>query len=236
MRIAVLSDIHGFSLALETVLADIEQNGPFDHIVVAGDLCEGGPAPDEVLSILAASRATVIQGNTDRDVAHSSGSDGKFAYTRSRIGAEGLRYLGGLPFDVRIRPAGETGPARDLLVTHANPLDLDRHIPPDADDQQLRALLGGTEAAVIAFGHLHVCYVREALGRLLVDVSAVGNPKDGDLRCKWGEITWDEQDRRWTATLHKVPYPLEATIAQMKASGMPKPDKAIAKLKEASYA
>lgn len=236
MRIAVLSDIHGFSLALKAVLADIERSGPFDHVVVAGDLCEGGPAPDDVLDILAGLRATVLQGNTDRDVAHSSGSSDAFAYTRARIGENGVRYLGGLPFDVRIRPAGETGPANDLLVTHANPLDQDRHIPPDADDQQLRGLLGATEAAVIAFGHLHVCYTREALGTLLVDVSAVGNPKDGDLRCKWGEIAWDEHDRRWSATLRTVPYPLDATIAQMESSDMPKPEKAIAKLKKASYA
>ncbi|MEA2594744.1 MAG: hypothetical protein QOF01_1213, partial [Thermomicrobiales bacterium] len=47
MRVAVMSDIHGFSLALETVLADIDLQGPFDEVVVAGDLCEVGPAPAE---------------------------------------------------------------------------------------------------------------------------------------------------------------------------------------------
>lgn len=235
MRIAVLSDIHGFSLALQTVLADIDRRGPFDHIVVAGDLCEGGPAPDEVLEILATRRATVIQGNTDRDLAHPSGTSASFTYARLRIGVEGVRYLGGLPFDVRFRPDDEAGPNHDLLVTHANPLDQDRHIPQDADDQQLRGLIGDTDAAAIAFGHLHVCYVRQALGKLFIDVSAVGNPKDGDLRCKWAEIAWDERDRQWSATFYKLPYPLEATVAQMKASGMPNPVKAIAKLKKASY-
>lgn len=236
MRVAVLSDIHGFSLALERVLADIEHHGPFDHVVVAGDHCEGGPAPDEVLRVLAGHRATVLQGNTDRDLAHASSSSRAFDFARGKIGAEGVRYLGGLPFDVRIRPGGSAGPAGDLLVTHANPLDLDRHIPPDADETDLQRLLGDTEAAVIAFGHLHVCYIRDIAGKLLVDVSAVGNPKDGDLRCKWGEITWDEQTRTWSAELHKIPYPLEETIEQMMQSGLPHPEKAIAKLQRATYA
>lgn len=235
MRLAVMSDIHGFSLALSAVLDDIAGHGPFDHLVVAGDLCEGGPAPDEVLRILGERPVTVVQGNTDRDLARAASVGAGMAWTRRKIGDAGVRYLGGLPFGVRFRPAGRSEPANDLLVTHANPLDQDRHIPPDASDDQLRALIGDTPAAVIAFGHLHVCYVREALSTLLVDVSAVGNPKDGDLRCKWGEITWDDHDGRWSAELHMVPYPLDETVRQMRASGMPHPDKAIAKLQQASY-
>ncbi len=45
MRVAVMSDIHGFNLALETVLADLDAQGPFDEVIVAGDLCEVGPGP-----------------------------------------------------------------------------------------------------------------------------------------------------------------------------------------------
>ena len=35
MRIAVMSDIHGFNLALDAVLADIAAGDPFDEVVVA---------------------------------------------------------------------------------------------------------------------------------------------------------------------------------------------------------
>lgn len=235
MRVAVMSDIHGFSLALRTVLADIERRGPFDRIVIAGDLCEGGPAPDEVLDIISGLGADVIQGNTDRDLANGNELSATAMYGREKLGAGGLQYLARLPFRVRIPPPVGPSPDEDLLVVHANPLDQDRHIPPDASERELRELLGDTRAAAIAFGHLHVCYVREALGYLLVDVSAVGNPKDEDLRCKWSELIWQPEDRRWTAQLHRLPYPLEETIGQMRASGMPNPDKAIAKLRRASY-
>ena len=72
MRIAVMSDIHGFSIALEHVLAEIDRTGPFDEIVVAGDLCEVGPGPEEVLSILQSRAVTVIQGNTDFDIVEAA--------------------------------------------------------------------------------------------------------------------------------------------------------------------
>ena len=38
MRVALLSDIHGNLTALEAVLADMRSQGPFDQVVVAGDL------------------------------------------------------------------------------------------------------------------------------------------------------------------------------------------------------
>jgi len=65
MRVAVMSDIHGFDLALETVLADVAGRGPFYEIVVAGDLCAMGPAPGLVLQRLATTGFFVIEGNTD---------------------------------------------------------------------------------------------------------------------------------------------------------------------------
>ncbi len=235
MRVAVMSDIHGFSLALRTVLADVARCGPFDRVVIAGDLCEGGPAPDEVLELLAGLDAAVIQGNTDRDLAQGAVHSATARYAWGKVGPAGMKYLADLPFEARIQPPGSAGPDDDLLVVHANPLDQDRHVPPDASVRELRELLGDTLAAAIAFGHLHICYTREALGKLLVDVSAVGNPKDGDLRCKWGELSWNPDERRWTAQLHKLPYPLEETVAQMRESGMPNPDNAIAKLWRASY-
>src|SRR5690242_1374950 len=122
MRVAVMSDIHGFSLALRTVLADIEQRGPFDRVVVAGDLCEGGPAPDEVLEVLSGLDATIIQGNTDRDLAQGAERSATAAYAWDKLGDDGMAYLAGLPFDARIQPPGGNAPSDDLLVVHANPL------------------------------------------------------------------------------------------------------------------
>ena len=69
----------------------------------------------------------------------------------------------------------------------------------------------------------------------LVDVSAVGNPKDGELSCRWGLLSWNETMRSWSAEVRRLPYPLAETEKQALASGMPNPDKMIAKLTKASY-
>lgn len=239
MRVAVLSDIHGFSLALERVLAHIDANGPWDRIVVAGDLCEVGPTPAEVLDILTGREIVVIQGNTDVDIVEAASSGerhGSLAYARDQIGRAGVDYLARLPFSHRITPPGAESPAHDLLVVHANPHNLLDPMEPEASDRELRERIGDETARAIAFGHYHVCFIRRVDETLLVDVSAVGNPKDGDLRCKYGVLTWDGAEKRWSAELVKLPYPLEETREQIMGSDLPNPDKVFKKLKRASYA
>ena len=204
MRVAVLSDIHGFDLALDRVLIDIEEHGPFDHVVVAGDLCEGGPAAEAVLDRLRNENLPCVMGNTDRDLATGARRSTAAEWTRQRIGSDGVAFLGALPFSHRIKPAPNLADTADLLVVHANPRDLDRHMRPDASDCEIEELIGDVSCAAIAFGHLHIPFVRQVAGRMLADISSVGNPKDGDLRCAWGSLAWREEDRSWQATIHRV--------------------------------
>lgn len=242
MRVAVMSDIHGFDRALETVLDDLERHEPLDAIVVAGDLCEVGPGPAEVIEILRGMagdpRWVVLQGNTDRDIVEATrdgyGRDG-MDYAMDQIGPNGVSFLANLAFSHRITPPGGVSPDDDLLVVHANPHNLDDRLHPAATDAELNAVLGDTRARAVAFGHIHIAYVREVGEILLVDVSAVGNPKDGDLRCAYGIIEWDAGARRWWAAIHRIAYPLDETGSQIMASGLPNPEKTLKKLKKASY-
>jgi predicted phosphodiesterase len=237
-RIAVLSDIHGFSLALETVLADLDQQGPFDETIVAGDLCELGPDPSGVIALLRERGLIAIHGNTDIDIVEGAedGTDyDEVRYVIDQIGQDGVRYLASLPFSRRITPPGGTSPDDDLLIVHANPHDLFEKLDPERSDDELRSIIGETRAAAIAFGHIHICYIRQLDDTLLVDVSAVGNPKDGDLRCKYGILTWDESGRQWHAELRKLDYPLAETADQIRSSDLPSAEKVLKKLIKASY-
>lgn len=235
MKIAVISDIHGYSLALDRVLADIAQEPDVNQLIIAGDLVEGGPDPAGVFDRIRRLDAVVLKGNTDRDIADGSRDSNFSRWIGRQIGKEGRTWLRSLPFSHRVSPPGSNDPWDDVLVVHANPVDMDRHIPPDAGPHELRELIGGTQAAVIAFGHLHIAYIRQLERMTLVDVSAVGNPKDGDLRSKWGLIEWDPKTREWSTDLRYVDYPLEETERQIKESGMPNPDKQWRKLRKASY-
>jgi hypothetical protein len=140
-----------------------------------------------------------------------------------------------LPFDHRISPPNGIPELDDLLVVHANPHDQYQAIAPWLEEDQVTDLLGETRAAVIAFGHIHIAYTREVDGIQLIDVSAVGNPKDEDLRSKWGLCSWDAGMRKWSTELRYVEYPLAETLEQMENSGMPKWQKSARKLKHASY-
>ena len=235
MKVAVISDIHGYSLALESVLADIGRESGVDMIVAAGDLCEGGPDPRGVLRILNEHSIRPIRGNTDRDLVEGMRSSKGATWVTSELGEEGLEQLASLPFDVRIPPPGGRQRDDDLLVVHANPFDEYQQMAPSASDAVLREILGDTRAAVIAFGHIHIAYQRVVDGIQLIDVSAVGNPKDEDFRSKWGLCSWNEVKMTWTTDLRYVPYPLDETLAQMEASGMPNWSKAATKLQRATY-
>ena len=238
MRVAVLSDVHGFDLALQTVIADVEATGPYDAVIVAGDHCEVGPAPREALERLRSTGWTLLKGNTDDDLVEAAADrHGSHAehYAIRQLGRDGIAFLAELPFSHRITPPGGASPQDDLLVVHANPHDLRDQITEEMSDRAVREVLGDERPGALAFGHYHVCFVRTIDDTLLVDVSAVGNPKDRDLRCKYGVLTWDETDRRWSAELRRLDYPLEATRDQIMASDLPNPDKTWRKLTQASY-
>ncbi len=235
MNIAVLADIHGFSLALDAVLADIDRQA-VDQIVIAGDLCLVGPDPAGVIDRVKQRNIPCVYGNTDRDVCNDAfASNATISWVRDQIGVDGIEFLRSLPFSIRIpHPAGGGDASTDLLIVHANPTDVDRHLSPNASDSEVREILGNESAGTIAFGHLHVAYTRELEGTTLVDVSAVGNPRDGDLRPRYVVFS-DRDDGIWDHRFRYVEYPLEATRNQMRDSGMPKWRKGFDRLVAARY-
>ena len=238
MRIAVLSDIHGFSLALDVVRDDIEAQGPFDDVIVAGDLCVVGPDPQGVVDVIRAEGWAAIQGNTDFDLVEAAewatGIE-ELGYWVDSLSDDAMDFVATLPFSHRIMPPGGTGPQHELLVVHANPHNLTDVLDPRVPDRELREVIGDEKAGAIVFGHIHIAYIRHVGSTMLVDVSAVGNSKDGDLRCKYGILNWDENRHRWSAEIRRLEYPLEETEAQIRASDLPDPERVIRKLKRASY-
>src|SRR5690606_29785220 len=148
--------------------------------------------------------AVVVQGNTDRDLAENVDITNTDRFTIEQIGNEGLAYLRSLPFSHRVTPPDSDDPWDELLVVHANPFDQDRHIRPDAGEHELHELIGDTEAAVIAFGHLHIAYIRDLQRAPLVDGSAAGSPKHAAPGRKRGQPEWPPPRRRWNPPLHTL--------------------------------
>lgn len=235
MRVVVMSDIHGFSLALDHVMGAVDAVPGVDQVVVAGDLCAVGPDPHGVLERLRQRPDWVIlRGNTDVAIVEAA-RDGDRAFPMNELDAADIGFLQRLPLAHRI-PAPDSDRAEEsLLAVHANPHDVTGRLEPEMSDRALNEVLGDAVFQTLAFGHVHICYVRDMGGRQLVDVSAVGNPKDGTLKSAFGVFTWNPESRGWDAEIRRLPYPLEATIEQIHASGLPNPDKTIRTLIRATY-
>jgi putative phosphoesterase len=235
MRIALLSDIHGNLLALDACLADLEMQGGADAVVVAGDLCLDGPKPKKVLQRLEEIGATCIRGNTDRYLSQDATGEAfepaqaaQIAWTRREIGERWLSWLKELPFALRI---GEDD--NQLLVVHANPKTDDEHVWPDATEEDLERLIGDEAATAIAFGHLHIPFVRMWRGKLLVNVSSAGLPKDGDPRACYAIFT--ERDGGWQVKHRRVVFDVKKVATQLADCGIPESAELIATLRRHRY-
>jgi len=220
VRIAVVSDIHGNLAGLDACLRDLREQGGADYLVAAGDLCADGPRPREVLERLRDAGALALRGNTDRiladtDVTLADDDAEGVAWHRARLGEIWLAWLRDLPFSRRFGPPGADG----LLVVHANPLSDDEHLWPDADDAFLERVTAGVVERTIAFGHLHLPYVRMWRDRLLVDVASGGLPKDGDARAGYALFTL--RSGGWEVKHRRVAFDVGAVAKDIEQSGMP---------------
>ncbi|GAC1402208.1 MAG: metallophosphoesterase family protein [Chloroflexota bacterium] len=231
MRLVLMSDIHGNRAALEAVVDSLP---PCDRVIVAGDLCLDGPDPAGVFDILVELNWELIAGNTDSDLIHSipnskGGKRDLVSWTREQLGSERLERLAHLPFSLSVEMDQKTV----ALVVHANPINVHDHLPPSMTDEDVRPYLEGVTADVLAFGHLHIPYVRPVDGTLLIDVSSVGHPKDLDARAAYTVVDWTGPRR--SVTQVRIPYDVDRTVDEMRRCGMPHAEKKIASLLKASY-
>jgi predicted phosphodiesterase len=237
-RIALLSDIHGNSIALDAVHADIEQRGGVDEYWVLGDIVALGPDPVGVLERLTALPADVfVRGNTDRYVVTGarpppSPNDaiadpdlvpvvaeiaGSFAWTAGCLTATGwIEWLATLPTEHRCTLPDGTR----LLAIHASPrADEGPGIDPRVSDEDLACLLDGCDADVVFAGHTHRPVDRRVGAVRAVNLGSVSNPVAPDLRASYVVV---EADASGYAVEHRrVAYDCEAVISALERLNHP---------------
>jgi predicted phosphodiesterase len=210
MHIALLSDIHGNLIALEAVLADIQNAGGVDAYWILGDLVALGPDPVGVLERLAAlPNVYCIRGNTDRYVVTGDRPPpaptdvkarpellpvlvevaGTFAWTQGAVTAAGwLDWLAALPLEMREQLPDGTR----FLGVHASPgTDDGPGIPPDISETDLQARLSGCDADLICVGHTHWPLDWRANNYHLINLGSLSNPLPPDLRASYAILQAD---------------------------------------------
>ncbi len=233
-RVAIFSDIHGNLLGLDACIADLINQGGADVIVGAGDFCSDGPKPRKVLQRLADMGAKCVRGNSDRYLTSDdlSGFDAEeraqIEWQRQEVGEKWLRWMRDLPFSLRF---GDS--SNELLVVHANPTSDDEHIWPDSSDADLERMIGAERAKTIAFGHLHLPFLRLWRGTLLVNVASAGLPKDGDPRAGYAILT--ERSGGWEVKHRRVAFDVKKVATQLHSCGIPQSDERIDVLRRHRY-
>lgn len=229
MRIGLLSDVHGNLAALRAVVEAFGHEPPLDHVIVAGDLLQGGPRPREVWQVLRELGWTLLRGNEDEALTSPllveldfppgapfrSAALKQFAWSRAVVGPVIISELAALPASCRLEtPAGE------LLVVHASPRSThDRCGAVHNSVDEVIHAYGGTGAAVIAFGHYHRNMVRMSPVGLLINVASVGLPITGQPFAAYTILT--AVPGSWSVEQRLAPYDAGEEVAAARANALP---------------
>jgi predicted phosphodiesterase len=226
MRVAVISDLHGNTVALEAVLRDIEKHG-VDATICCGDLVAFGPRPAETLDLLdSVSTIQLIRGNTERWL--ELVQEGRKPYGEKIIGKIEpclqwtLEKLGSRiePFLAACPPTLDIGfEGLRAYVRHAG-YDSDvQGILPETDLGPLADLLEEEKCDIFLCGHTHRPFVRKAGRTTFVNAGSTGLPFDGTPRPSWALL--EIENKKLKARILRVDYKMDEAIEQLEQCGMP---------------
>lgn len=186
MKIGIISDIHGNMQALETVLADIE-NEKCDKIFCLGDLAMAGPEPSKAIELIKKlydeGKLELIQGNTDEMIAD-------YDVLGEQVKSKFPVMFNALENDVAIIPDSLKEFLRNLpkqkeleiegvkiLLVHGSPRKNDENIFPDLPIEEVEETVTGTNADIIFCGHTHIpCGYQTRKNQTVVNAGSVGRP------------------------------------------------------------
>jgi len=243
MRIAVFSDTHGNPYSTQAVLRSISNDGKFDAVVMAGDICGGGSDPAACVDMLQAAGVQMVYGNADEFVFASPIEPPAEMYrgrwneivlnsqwAAENLGKERVNWLRERPFELRFSPTGTAWD--DLLIFHANPKDVHNHIFPPEDiqrkifdgdvlqpDRILTDMFSGLQAAIMAHGHFHYTFERMIHRIRLVNVSHCSFSNfDSDRRARYTIFSWAGD---WMVERRYINYDFHQEKEALLAGDMP---------------
>jgi predicted phosphodiesterase len=191
VRVAALYDVHGFRLALEAVLAEVEREN-VDAIVFGGDLFLGAQ-PAETAALVRSVDARFVRGNCEREPDE---------WTLSKLDADTVSWMQSWPLTVELD---------GVLYCHATPKSDMRPILTDASPpERFDEALEGVDARLVVAGHTHMQFRRDRW----VNAGAVGWPYEDDVAAFWALLSDSVEFRR-------TPIDVERAASEMLATGWP---------------
>ncbi|MBU1275015.1 MAG: metallophosphoesterase family protein [Proteobacteria bacterium] len=229
-----MSDIHGNLEAYTAVLADVETAGA-DRIALLGDIVGYGPDPEACVELTRELGLASVVGNHELGLS-KRGELAWFNPTARRsleqsmdlLSPASLEWLAALPTFLVLD---------DCRLVHGAPPDSPRTYYFQLDRQEILRRMDLIDEPLCLVGHTHELALAHmpALGglerlklgegarqlkagdRYLVNVGAVGQPRDGDNRAKY--VIVDQQ--AGTLEVRCVPYEVQTTVDKIRRLGLP---------------
>lgn len=224
MKLAVLSDIHGNLEAFVRSLDDMKHQ-KIDGIVNLGDAIGYGPQPEEVLDLLEKKGIPNILGNHELAVLDKKYRDHfspralrALEQTLKFLTAASMRYLKNLPTCRKLEGA---------LMVHGCPPDSPTDYLNHMSRSEIREIFTANNFNIAFVGHTHRMMLAGYDGkdlqfdpmqqdtvqlkseyRYIINVGAVGQPRDGDPRAKY--VIWDSH--RKMLQIRRVGYDVDRVI------------------------
>lgn len=239
MKYAILSDIHGNTIALDAVLNELSG---VDAYLLLGDYCAIGADPLGVLErITKLPNAYFVKGNTDHYICNNYADypspkldealhdaekintlaemSRDFSWTQGMITAGGyFDWLAALPTENRVRLPDDS----KLLLVHAAPRQFDGNglLPINSDEDLAERFV--CEEDLVLVGHTHWPQERRVNGKHIVNPGSVGNPIGGEVVARYATLEADEKS--YDLQFHQTTYDIEAVLAQIDSAHHPASD------------
>jgi predicted phosphodiesterase len=243
MQIAFIMDIHGNSIGLDAVLAEIESRHKVDAYWFGGDYASAGPDPVGVLNRISQLKPAVfIRGNGDRYMYESArplpfeavqerpelirlfvDTTATMAWGIGAVASHGwLNWFRELPLEQRlVLPNGSK-----LLMVHASPgRDSGEGFFSRQTDEKLAELASACEDDIIVVGHCHDPAQRQVGRHHWVNPGSIGNPMNPDPRACYAILEADESGYEFS--FYRVDYDRDALITMAEERRYPQVDNLI---------
>lgn len=181
MKLAILSDIHGNLVALDTVLAELARQS-IDQAICLGDVAASGPQPHEVIDRLMGSGWPIVRGNADAWLLNPeryTGDDPFYrrideidAWCEAQLTDQDKAFLATFEPVVEIG----LGDGLHLLGYHGSPRSDREIIMVTTPEQTIREIFGELPQQIFVGGHSHQQMFRRYQDAVLLNPGSVGLP------------------------------------------------------------
>lgn len=226
MKIAVLSDIHGNHIALETCIEYALSQG-VDEFIFLGDYVGDMAYPQKTMEILyklqSKYKCHFIKGNKEdywinyktngeQCWKDNNSTTGALLYTYNNLTSKDFDFFNSLSHTTEITFEGMPS----ITFCHGSPNRANEKLLPD--DENTLSIIDRDKNSFIIFGHTHRQMSIKHNGKIAINPGSVGVPLGSDGNAQF-VIMFDE-DGQWEYRFVSLDYDKEQVILEFEESGL----------------